>query len=144
MVDSTCDMVISNTNTLDYIDMNQKVNTTAYYHNYMALIKLRQRGGPILSRAPNGVFRCILEYCQPIILKRVTDHEYKNAKTIDYEWPQQISYQNPIRRLKGESYRCWWWFKLQSGEKTGKTASKDCVFMDLNWSQINSIEIRFD
>ena len=60
-----------------------------------------------------------------------SDHyEYNNVLPINYIWPKEISYHNPVRVVKlrrGDG-----WFRLQSGEKTDETYW-DEPFMNLDW-----------
>ena len=82
-----------------------------HFEYFLALMKLREKRATRLSTLPRGVFRCILEYCEPIITTRVTDHQYFKENPILYTWPDQVSYQNPISaiKFKGDG---WCWFKL--------------------------------
>ncbi len=63
---------------------------------------------------------------------------------LNFMWPDEPSYENPIVGFKYLSYRdcC---LKLKSGEKSHKTISDD-GFENINWSNINSIKIncRYD
>ena len=52
------------------IDMHEDrshINSTAdkWWNNMLAVVKLRQKGTTKVSKLPNGVFRCILEYQFP-------------------------------------------------------------------------------
>ena len=108
----------------------------------LTLMKLRKSGATRLSKVPKGAFRCILEYCEPTRIKRVNKHyKFCSERPIDYTWPEQVSYENPVRAFKySDSYGCY--FRLQSGEKNEKIA-KDDGFVDLDWSQITSLVIRY-
>ncbi len=81
-----------------------------------------------------------MEYCEPVIKKRVTEHYLYNPEyPLNYRWPEQVSYLNPITALKIESGVLY--FKLLSGEKTDNTVGDD-RFNELNWSQITFLVIR--
>ena len=84
------------------LSAEDRATIAEHYNNYMVLMKLRKRGATRMSKLPKGVFGRILEYCEPIITKRVTDHQYKGSVffTSDYTWPEQVSYQNPVVGLK--------------------------------------------
>ncbi len=82
----------------------------------------------------------------------VTNHYKHNVDyPINFTWPDKVNYYNPIKGLKLYGYSSWY-FKLQSGEKTNED-ERDYLYMmddlsewadgfeDLNWSEINSIEI---
>ena len=106
-------------------------------------MKMRERGTTRLSKLPKGVFRRISEYCEPKITTRVTDHQYTGQyrgqqSPINYTWPEQVSYYNPVVGVKmnGKSF-C---FRLQSGEET-YNIHKFLGFQDLDWSQITSLVI---
>ncbi len=54
-----------------------------------------------MSKLPKAVFRCILNYCEPVMIKRVNEHyKYDARRPINFRWPKKLSYQNPIRGLK--------------------------------------------
>ncbi len=76
---------------------------------------------------------------EPAIIKRANEHFNFYAKyPVNYSWPDEISYQNPITGLNSDTAGIW--FKLQSGQKTDNTASDDGL-KNLNWSKIKTIEI---
>ena len=76
---------------------------------------------------------------EPAIIKRASEHFNFYAKyPVNYSWPDEISYQNPITGLNSDTAGIW--LKLQSGEKTDNTASDDGL-KNLNWSKIKTIEI---
>ncbi len=78
------------------------------------------------------------------MIKRVTkNYKYNAKRPVNYIWPEEVSYQNPIVGVKQEYEFVDWWFKLQSGEKSDNTVSND-GFEDLDWSQITSLKIRYD
>ena len=99
-------------------------------------MKLRENYATKLSKIPKGAFRCILEYIEPVMFKRVITcpHENKDLPN-NYSFPDEISYHNPIVALKcchvGGSL--WWWFMLQSGEKTDNAVQNN-GFRQLDWS----------
>ena len=74
----------------DYIEMsNLESSTSIYYCNALALIILRQAKVTRLGKIPQGVFRCILEYCVPAMLVRVNEHyKYNPLCPINFWWPQ--------------------------------------------------------
>ena len=131
--------------TPDYIDIDQKASSDdKFYHNMFALIKLRAKGTNKLRKLPSGVFRCLLEYCKPMV-KYVSKHcdDYAAAnRPINFAWPEQLSYENPVTAVQcdGEGL----FFRLLSGEKTNRVRANDFRvdgFKDLNWSQIASLAI---
>ncbi len=75
--------------TPDYIDIDQKASSDAiFYRNMFALIKLRANGTTKLSKLPSGFFRCLLEYCRPMV-KYVSKHyNYIANKPINFTWPE--------------------------------------------------------
>ena len=67
----------------------------------LTLMKLRKSGSNRLSKVPKAVFRCILEFCEPSIIKRISAHYKYNARyPINYTWPEQVSYHNPVMGVK--------------------------------------------
>ena len=75
------------------LSAEDRATIAEHYNNYMALMKLQKRGATRMSKLPKGVFGHILEYCEPKITKRVTDHQYKGSWFLpsDYTWPEQVS-----------------------------------------------------
>ena len=73
-----------------------------------------------MSKVLIGVFRCILDYCEPAMKKRIKHYKNDARYPINYIWPEEVCYQNPIRAFKSYGYCLW--FKLKSGEKTDNTA----------------------
>ena len=69
MVDSTFDMVTSKLYPQYFIPDNRPVDIN--YNYTLALIKLRQKGATRVSKLPIGVFRCILDYCEPVMTTRI-------------------------------------------------------------------------
>ena len=68
-----------------------------HYMNALALMKLRENYANRLSKIPKDAFRCILEYCEPVMSKWITEHyKYNPQCPINYTWPEVVSYQNPI------------------------------------------------
>ena len=66
-----------------------------------------------------------------------------NAKhQLNYSWPEEPSYHNPVAAVKNNGL-VEFVFKLKSGEKTDNTASEN-DFKKLNEAKITSLEIRFD
>ncbi len=64
-------------------------------------MKLRVSRATRMSKVPKVVFGCVLEYCEPQRIRRVTEHlRYNPAYPINYTWPEQVSYQNPIEAVK--------------------------------------------
>ena len=55
-----------------------------------------------------GVFRCILEYCMPAIIKKVTHLKYQVENPINYTWPEEVSYHNPISKVRSDGYGNFW------------------------------------
>ena len=79
--------------------------------NPLTLVKLRENYACKLSKLPKGVFRCILEYYEPPMIKRVEHYNDFNPRyPINYTWPEEVSYQNPIIRVKREIGSSRWWF----------------------------------
>ena len=103
MVDSTSEKVSFNFETPDYISMDEpETAADTYFSNMFALIKLREQGVSWVCMVPQGVFRCILEYCKPAKLKRVSVHYKFNPRwPTNYTWPKQVSYQNPVKKVYG-------------------------------------------
>ena len=95
------------------------------------MMKLREKKACRLSRLPKGVFRRILEYCEPYNW-RVTEFKYFNKK-INFVWPEVFSYNNPIVGVKDEGYAYMWCFFLQNRQMSFK-APDPTVFKDLDWS----------
>ncbi len=139
MVDSTNAMVIAKTDAPQIIPTDQiNIFVAAYYENYLALMKLRQRGETRVSKITKGPFRCILEYLQPVFI-RVTDHDYKRQTSLNFSWPKEISYHNPVGAINGCVNACFV-FRLQSGARTDSRVNDD-KFEDLDWSKITSVTI---
>ncbi len=119
------------------------------YEYYMALIKLRKRGATRLGKLPNGVFRRILEYCEPKITTRVTDHQYEGRKLpINYTWPEKVSYKNPINGVLGfqNDDIGIGWFKFKFELKSREQTDDDPWYNDfsyLDWSEITTIDISY-
>ena len=71
------------------------------------MMKLREKKACRLSRLPKGVFRRILEYCEPYIV-RETEFKYTSFGSeynkINFVWPEVVSYNNPIVGVKDEGY----------------------------------------
>ncbi len=76
-----------------------------HYDNYTAIMKLRKSGTTKLKKVASGVFRRILEYCEPKITTRVVRYPYTNGpcRPGRYTWPEQVSYYNPINGFKYRS-----------------------------------------
>ncbi len=61
------------------------------------LMKLRNSRTTRLSKVPKGVFGCILDYCGPSLIRKVTKHYKYDARwPINYTWPEHVSYHNPV------------------------------------------------
>ncbi len=100
MVDNTPTIVNQNTDVPDYIDMDKvRAATTkrekrhaaaeTYYSNMFALMKLRQKEASGVSKLFRGVFRNILEYQAPTMIKWTTGRYTKHRKyPINYTWPE--------------------------------------------------------
>ncbi len=73
-----------------------------------------------VSKIPRGPFRRILEYFEPVMKQRVTAHKYPCNNQINFIWPEQVSYNNPVVLFKTRYYGFGLVFKLQSGETTHK------------------------
>ncbi len=86
MVDSTSVMDILGVSAPDYFDMEQVDSAASmYFGNALALIKLREKGVYGVCKFPKGVFKCILEYCEPAMIKRVSHHyKYNPEYPINY------------------------------------------------------------
>ncbi len=79
-----------------------------------------------MNKIPKDPFRCILDYFEPVPKKRVSDHYNFNPEyAVNYTWPEQVSYFNPVTAVKGVDSDYGQCFKLQSGEKTDNTESND-------------------
>ncbi len=77
---------------------------------------------------------------------RVTEHKYSVNFGINYTWPGEVSglsYLNPIVGVKKDGYSNRMYFKLRSGEMTSNWGG-DKNFKELNWSQIHSIQLKYD
>ena len=138
-------MVISSTEVPDYIDMVElDTFATFYFSNALTLMKLRQKATTRLSKLPKGVFGCIVEYCQPARIKRVTDHKYENVdpKKQTHIWPRQLSYENPVSKVFNVDYYNSWYFQLQSGQKND-SRPVDRGWSVLNWQEINYIHVKY-
>ncbi len=76
-----------------YYAASDDSGTDLHYNQAFALMKLRNREASGLSKVPKGVFRCILEYCEPVLSVRVTEHyRYNPEVPINYTWPKEVSY----------------------------------------------------
>ncbi len=96
--------------------LNKSDFTIVLESTVLTLMKLRKSKVTRLSRVSIGVFRCILEYCEPTRIKRVSKHYKYNTKfPINYTWPKQASYLNPVSEVRSDG-ACM--FRLQSGEQT--------------------------
>ena len=123
----------------DPIPVVQLSSAAIFYKNTSALRKLRANYVSRLSKVPKDVFRCILEYCEPY--ERITDHyKYNPKRPINYRWPKEVSYQNPISAIEG--HNGYLVFKLKSGEITDSTESNG-YFRDLDWTEVTSLKISF-
>ncbi len=107
-------------------------------------MKLRKSRSTRLSKVPKAVFRCILDYCEPPRIKRVSAHYKYDARfPVNYSWPEQLSYHNSVAGVKRNDYGVGlWWFRLESGDKTDDREA-DVGFKGLDWSQITCLVIRY-
>ena len=82
-----------------------------------------------------------------MLIKRVTElfRSDDPSHRINYKWPKQVSYENPITAIKsltdrtGDKLFC---FRRQSGEKTDYW-EKDAGFIELFWSKIAYFVIKY-
>ena len=120
MVDSTIGKATKSSVNAPLVIQKKKLDTFSawYYGNALTLMKLREKKVAEVSKLQNGVFRCILEYLTQVYTKRVTERYNENPFfPINYTWPEQVSYENPIRAGKQTGYMSWnFVFMLESGE----------------------------
>ncbi len=119
MVDTSIKMVKSHFNAPDNISLDSEDGAVGtFYDNCLALMKLRENYACRVSKVSQGIFKCILEYCEPSMIKRVEQHyKYNPEYPINFIWPEKVSYLNPIRGVKLFGITGWL-FELESGEMT--------------------------
>ncbi len=98
----------------------KKSDFVIYDPTVLTLMKLQKKGTTMLSMLPKGVFGCILEYCEPLKFYRIEKYKHNSKFPINYKWPEQISYHNPVT---GVCSLCLseFVFRLQSGDRTENT-----------------------